>query len=90
MSEHDETVIAALHHAPEFENVTAADCKITRLGGLTNLVHLVETGARKIIVRIPGEGAEEYIDRTIEATMQKRLIAQAFRQKCCGRMQAQG
>ncbi len=68
MSEHDETVIAALRHAPGFENVSAGDCKITRLGGLTNLVHLVETGAQKIIVRIPGEGTEEYIDRAIEIT----------------------
>ncbi|MBL4749508.1 MAG: phosphotransferase family protein [Amylibacter sp.] len=66
MSEHDETVISALRHAPDFENAVAADCKITRLGGLTNLVHLVETGAQKVIVRIPGEGTEEYIDRATE------------------------
>lgn len=66
MSEHDETVIEALRHAPGFEKVLAEDCKITRLGGLTNLVHLVETAAQKVIVRIPGEGTEEYIDRAIE------------------------
>ncbi len=66
MSEHDEKVIAALRHAPGFENSHAGDCKITRLGGLTNLVHLVETSTRKVIVRIPGEGTEEYIDRAIE------------------------
>jgi len=66
MSEHEKTVIAALRQAPGFENVNAADCKITRLGGLTNLVHLVETGARQVIVRIPGEGTEEYINRAIE------------------------
>jgi len=66
MAEHDEMVIAALRHAPGFENLSAADCKITRLGGLTNLVHLVETGARQVIVRIPGEGTEDYIDRAVE------------------------
>lgn len=66
MSEHDETVIAALRHAPGFDNVNAGACKITRLGGLTNLVHLVETDTRKVIVRIPGEGTDEYIDRAIE------------------------
>ncbi len=66
MSEHSEVVIAALNRAPGFESVSAIDCKITRLGGLTNLVHLVETGDHKIIVRIPGEGTEEYIDRKVE------------------------
>jgi thiamine kinase-like enzyme len=71
MSEYDETVIAALRHAPRFKNVKVGDCKVARLGGLTNLVHLVETGARKVIVRIPGEGTEEYIDRSIEATNAK-------------------
>lgn len=66
MSEHDEIVVAALTSVPEFNDVAAKDCKITRLGGLTNLVHLVEVGDRKIIVRIPGEGTEEYIDRRVE------------------------
>lgn len=66
MPEHDEAVIAALRCAPGFDNVNAVDCKIIRLGGLTNLVHLVETDTRKIIVRIPGEGTGEYIDRAIE------------------------
>lgn len=66
MSEHNKTVIAALQHAPGFEIVSAGDCKITRLGGLTNLVHLVETAGRQVIVRIPGEGTEEYIDRAVE------------------------
>jgi len=68
MTEHLETVVASLKKAPGFENVTAADCKITRLGGLTNLVHLVEAAGRKVIVRIPGEGTEEYIDRAVETT----------------------
>ncbi len=66
MSEHDEVVIAALKHAPGFQDVDACDCKITRLGGLTNLVHLVEIADRQVIVRIPGEGTEEYIDRAVE------------------------
>ncbi len=66
MSEHDEMVIAALRQAPGFQNVTADVCKITRLGGLTNLVHLVETDTRQVIVRIPGEGTEDYIDRAVE------------------------
>jgi len=66
MSEYDEVVIAALNHAPGFENVKAGECIITRLGGLTNLVHLVQTDGQQVIVRIPGEGTEDYIDRAVE------------------------
>ena len=68
MTEHLETVVTSLKKAPGFESVNASDCKITRLGGLTNLVHLVEIADRKLIVRIPGEGTEEYIDRAVEIT----------------------
>ncbi len=66
MSEYDEVVLAALNHAPGFENVKAGECTITRLGGLTNLVHLVQTAGQQVIVRIPGEGTEDYIDRAVE------------------------
>ncbi len=66
MSEHQTAVIKALRNAPGFENAAAQDCRITRLGGLTNLVHLVETGDRQVIVRIPGAGTEAYIDRAVE------------------------
>lgn len=68
MQENAEAAIAALRNAPGFEAVKAEDCSVTRLGGLTNLVHLVDTGTDKIIVRIPGEGTEEYIDRKVELT----------------------
>lgn len=65
MTEHTGQVMDALRRAPEFRAVTAAD-SITRLGGLTNLVHRVDIGDRSVIVRIPGEGTEAYIDRAIE------------------------
>lgn len=66
MTEHAEQVMAALRKAPEFEDATTCD-SVTRLGGLTNLVHRVDLGERSVIVRIPGEGTEAYIDRAIEA-----------------------
>ena len=66
MSEHKQQVVAALKQAPEFAGVAEGDCTITRLGGLTNLVHLVEVGERRVIVRIPGAGTEDYIDRAVE------------------------
>ena len=66
MPEHDETVVRALKNASGFDDINANECKITRLGGLTNLVHLVEVAGRQVIVRIPGEGTEGYIDRAVE------------------------
>lgn len=68
MQENVEAAVTALRNAPGFESVRAEDCAVTRLGGLTNLVHLVDTGTERVIVRIPGEGTEEYIDRKVELT----------------------
>jgi thiamine kinase-like enzyme len=65
MTEHSEKVLAALRSAPQFEQVTSAKC-ITRLGGLTNMVHRVDLNDQSVIVRIPGENTEEYIDRSVE------------------------
>lgn len=66
MTEHAEQVLLALRKAPQFADVKSAD-SIMRLGGLTNLVHRVDIGDISVIVRIPGEGTEEYIDRAVEA-----------------------
>ena len=66
MSDHAQKVMEALRRAPEFKDVTRAD-SVTRLGGLTNLVHRVVMGDRSVIVRIPGEGTEAYINRAVEA-----------------------
>jgi thiamine kinase-like enzyme len=40
---------------------------VTRLGGTTNLVFRVDDGAAHYVLRIPGKGTEEYINRTHEA-----------------------
>jgi thiamine kinase-like enzyme len=68
MYEHTATVLSALSNVSGFETIKAKECKITRLGGMTNLVHLVETKDANIIVRIPGEGTESYINRATELT----------------------
>ncbi|WP_298812706.1 choline/ethanolamine kinase family protein [uncultured Roseibium sp.] len=65
MTEHAEKVLAALRSAPQFADVVSAK-QITRLGGLTNLVHRVDLDDQSVVVRIPGENTEEYIDRGIE------------------------
>jgi len=59
----------------QFQGLQPKDYLTTRLGGLTNLVFRLEpvsTKAKKafagnIIVRIPGPGTEEFIDREVEA-----------------------
>ncbi|MBI5088285.1 MAG: phosphotransferase family protein [Actinobacteria bacterium] len=38
----------------------------TRLAGLTNVNHLVEADEQRYVVRLPGAGTSEYIDRTAE------------------------
>lgn len=75
MSDHREQVLGALRNAPGFEGIDTAD-SIVRQGGLTNLVHRVDIGERSVIVRIPGDGTEAYIDRAVEAH-NARAAAQA-------------
>jgi len=59
-------VIGVLHKVEGFEKITKQDCNIKRLGGMTNIVHLVETKDINLIVRIPGKGTEDYINRKFE------------------------
>lgn len=68
MTEHATRVLEQLKVLPEFAELTEENCTITRLGGLTNLVHRVDCAAGSVIVRIPGDGTEEYIDRAVEIT----------------------
>ena len=49
---------------------------VTRLGGLTNLVFLIDTGNDRYVLRIPGKGTEEYINREVEIH-NARIAAQA-------------
>ncbi|SMY07522.1 choline/ethanolamine kinase family protein [Flavimaricola marinus] len=66
MTDDPTPVIDALQNAPGFEGVTASEVTLTRQGGLTNLVYLVEGRDQRVIVRIPGAGTEAYIDRAVE------------------------
>ena len=40
---------------------------VTRLGGLTNLVYRVVCNGDSYVLRVPGKGTEDYIDRDLEA-----------------------
>ncbi len=62
----DEKVIAALARIPLLEGIAPETMTCARLGGLTNLVYRLEVGAERYVLRIPGEGTEDYIDRKVE------------------------
>ncbi len=68
MMDYADKIVSALRNAPGFAGVRIEECTITRLGGMTNLVHRVKAPQGDVIVRIPGEGTEEYIDRAVEIT----------------------
>src|SRR5882672_5761121 len=50
-----------------FRRAGNPDLEVTRLGGLTNLVFRVDQGNQHYVLRVPGKGTEEYINRTHEA-----------------------
>lgn len=54
------------HHPSEIAAAT-----LTRLGGLTNRVYLVSSPRGEHVLRIPGKGTEEYINRRVEAVAAK-------------------
>jgi thiamine kinase-like enzyme len=49
-----------------FDGVPREAIACARLGGLTNLVYRVDAGDRRYVLRIAGEGTEDYIDRKVE------------------------
>jgi thiamine kinase-like enzyme len=51
---------------PGFEGIAQDSYTTQRLGGMTNLVFRIDTGKDHYILRIPGKGTEEYIDRVVE------------------------
>jgi thiamine kinase-like enzyme len=48
---------------------------VRRLGGLTNLNFLVEHGGGKYVMRLPGAGTSEYIDRAAESVAARSAAA---------------
>lgn len=60
-------VRATLARVPQFGGVAASEIQIERLAGLTNRNYKIATGAERFVLRIPGEGTSEYINRRHEA-----------------------
>jgi len=63
--------VAAMGTIPGFGEAVGAE----RLGGLTNRVYRVEAGGAPLVLRIPGEGTEAYIDREVEAVNARAAAA---------------
>ena len=55
-----------LSSIPGFEGIAVDSYSASRLGGLTNLVFRIDTGKDRYVLRIPGKGTEQYIDRKVE------------------------
>ena len=66
MDKNIDTVISILNNIKGYEKISKENSNLKRLGGMTNIVHLVETDNINLIVRIPGKGTEDYINRTFE------------------------
>jgi thiamine kinase-like enzyme len=49
--------------------------EVERLGGLTNRVYRVRAGGEDLVLRVPGEGTEAYIDREVEAVNARAAAA---------------
>jgi thiamine kinase-like enzyme len=64
--EHLAQIHAALVSLSGFEGVEPDSYPVTRLGGLTNLVFRVELERGTYVLRLPGAGTEDYIDRRVE------------------------
>ncbi|MCF6316135.1 MAG: phosphotransferase family protein [Marinosulfonomonas sp.] len=66
MPDNQQAVYEALQNLPQFVGVARDSYKATRLGGLTNLVYRIDNTDENLIVRIPGDGTDDYIDRAVE------------------------
>ncbi len=66
MPDNQQAVYDALQNLPQFAGVARDSYQTTRLGGLTNLVYRIDNARETLIVRIPGDGTDDYIDRAVE------------------------
>jgi thiamine kinase-like enzyme len=62
----DKRVAEALRSIPLFRGLDPDKARVSRLGGLTNLVYRIDLGGKSYCLRIPGKGTEEYINRANE------------------------
>jgi thiamine kinase-like enzyme len=66
----------ALARIPRLASTALGSASVERLAGLTNRNYRVAIGGERFVLRIPGEGTSEYIDRRHEAVA-ARIAAEA-------------
>ena len=71
-----QNVYAKLAQIPQFKGMAASQVQIERLAGLTNRNYKVTAGSERFVLRIPGEGTSEYINRRHESVA-ARVAAEA-------------
>lgn len=69
-------VRSELKRIPRFAGTAASEAPIERLAGLTNRNYKITLGNERFVLRIPGEGTGEYINRRQEAVA-ARIAAEA-------------
>lgn len=62
----DKELTQAIARIPQLRDLPPGAMTCQRLGGLTNLVYRVQLSEESLVVRIPGAGTEDYIDRGVE------------------------
>ena len=62
----DKELEIAFNSIPLFSDQSLDTVNVERLGGLTNRNFLIETSAGKYVLRLAGDGTDEYIDRIRE------------------------
>jgi thiamine kinase-like enzyme len=65
--------LAAMRLIPGYGEARVEE--VERLGGLTNRVYRVRAGGEALVLRVPGEGTEAYIDRKVEAVNARAAAA---------------
>ena len=59
-------VYTALARVPLFGDARCEAIELERLGSLTNSIYKVTVGGKAYVLRLPGRGTSEYIDRAAE------------------------
>ncbi len=75
----DGEAVEALRRIPGYETA-AAPSAVERLGGLTNRVYRLRGLDEETVLRLPGPGTEDYIDRKVEQCLRRPSRRSP---KCC-------
>lgn len=57
---------ATLARVPQLSRIRPDEIRIEKVGGLTNRNYKVAAGADAYVLRVPGEGTEQYVDRSAD------------------------